>query len=53
MIEELRHCLYPEFPVKIGEGFTRWLLSSNNPKVGPYLGEDRFKDMLAQVEEET
>jgi hypothetical protein len=53
MIEELRHCLYPEFPVKIGEGFTRWLLSSNNPKVGPYLGEDRFKDMLAQVEEES
>jgi hypothetical protein len=53
MIEELRHCLYPEFPVKIGEGFTKWLLSSNNPKVGPYLGEDRFKDMLAQVEEES
>jgi hypothetical protein len=53
MIEELRHCLYPEFPVKIEEGFTKWLLSSNNPKVGPYLGEDRFKDMLAQVEEES
>jgi hypothetical protein len=59
MIERLRHCLYPEFPVKIGEGFSNleklsvWLLSSNNPKVGPYLGEDRFKDMLAQVEEES
>ena len=53
MIEELRHCLYPEFPVKIGEGFTRWLLSSNNPKVGPYLGEDRHKDMWVRVENES
>ena len=35
------------------EDFTGWLLKSNNPKVGPYLGEDRFKDMLTQVEEES
>jgi hypothetical protein len=52
-IEELRHCLYPEFPVKIGEGFTRWLLSSNNPKVGPYLGEERFTNMRIYVEGES
>jgi len=35
------------------EDFTKWLLKSNNPKVGPYLGEDRFKDMLVQVERES
>jgi hypothetical protein len=38
--------------------FTKWLLKSNNPKVGSnfflrYIGEERFKDMLAQVEEES
>lgn len=36
-----------------GDEFTYWLLKSNNPKVGPYLVEDRFKDMLAQVEKES
>ena len=50
---ELRHCFRVEFPVHVGRGFTEWLLKSNNPKVGPYLGEDRFKDMLTQVEEES
>jgi len=35
------------------EDFTEWLLKSNNPKVGPYLGEDRFKDMLDRIEEES
>jgi hypothetical protein len=50
---ELRDCLIVDFPVVPGKGFTEWLLKSNNPKVGPYLGEDRFKDMLAKVEEES
>jgi hypothetical protein len=30
--------------------FTIWLLSSNNPKVGPYLSEDRFVNMRNRVE---
>ena len=50
---ELRHCFRVEFPVHVGREFTEWLLKSNNPKVGPYLGEDRFNDMLAQVEKES
>jgi hypothetical protein len=33
MIERLRECFT--------EDFTQWLLKSNNPKVGPYLGEER------------
>jgi hypothetical protein len=53
MIERLRECLIFYFPVVPGKGFTEWLLKSNNPKVGPYLGEDRFKDMLVQVERES
>lgn len=35
------------------EDFVGWLLRSNNPKVGPYLSEDRFKDMLVRVENES
>ena len=50
---ELKDCFRVEFPVHPGGEFTEWLLKSNNPKVGPYLGEDRFKDMLVQVEEES
>lgn len=53
MIERLRECLIVDFPVVPGKGFTEWLLKSNNPKVGPYLGEERFKDMLVQVERES
>jgi hypothetical protein len=53
MIERLRDCLIVDFPVVPGKGFTEWLLKSNNPKVGPYLGEERFKDMLVQVENES
>ena len=53
MIERLRDCLIVDFPVVPGKGFTQWLLKSNNPKVGPYLGEERFKDMLVQVENES
>ena len=50
---ELKDCFRVEFPVHPGGEFTEWLLKSNNPKVGPYLSEDRFKDMLTQVEEES
>jgi hypothetical protein len=53
MIEILKDCLIVDFPVVPGKGFTEWLLKSNNPKVGPYLGEDRFKDMLVKVENES
>jgi hypothetical protein len=58
MIEELRNYLHPDFNFvqayhKTNQGFTEWLLQSNNPKVGPYLGEDRHKDMLVQVERES
>lgn len=42
---ELKYCFREDFSI--------WLLKSNNPKVGPYLGEDRFKDMLSQVENES
>ena len=50
---ELRQCFRVDFPAHPGCEFSEWLLKSNNPKVGPYLGEDRFKDMLTQVEEES
>lgn len=50
---ELKDCFREDFPVHPGCEFTEWLLKSNNPKVGPYLGEDRFKDMLAKVESES
>jgi len=40
--EKLKECF-------IGD-FTLWLLSSNNPKVGPYLREDRFTNMRNSVE---
>jgi hypothetical protein len=54
-IEELRN--HPDFNFKT-QGFTQWLLQSNNPKVGPYLDgfnrlKDRHKDMLVQVERES
>ncbi len=56
---ELRHCFRVDFPSHPGCEFSEWLLKSNN--VGtylyfqkkPYLSEDRFKDMLTQVEEES
>ena len=35
------------------ENFTQWLLKSNNPKVGPYLGEERFTNMRIYVEGES
>jgi hypothetical protein len=35
------------------EDFTLWLLKSNNPKVGPYLREDRFTNMRIHVEGES
>lgn len=51
-IEELRNYLHPDFNFKTNQGFTQWLLQSNNPKIGNYLGEDH-KDMLVQVERES
>ena len=45
MIERLRECFT--------EDFTQWLLKSNNPKVGPYLGEERFTNMRLYVEGES
>ena len=45
MIERLRECFT--------EDFTEWLLKSNNPKVGPYLGEERFSNMRLYVEGES
>lgn len=44
-LKELRDCFT--------EDFTEWLLKSNNPKVGPYLGEDRFINMRSYVEGES
>ena len=52
LIEELRNYLHPDFNFKTNQGFTQWLLQSNNPKIGNYLGEDH-KDMLVQVERES
>ena len=51
-IEELRNYLHPDFNFKTNQGFTQWLLQSNNPKIVPHLGEDH-KDMLVQVERES
>jgi len=53
MIERLKECFT--------EDFTQWLLKSNNPKVGSIfkfliqnnLVEDRHKNMLVQVENES
>jgi hypothetical protein len=45
MIERLIECFT--------EDFTQWLLKSNNPKVGPYLGEERFTNMRLYVEGES
>jgi len=44
-LKELRDCF--------SEDFTEWLLKSNNPKVGPYLREDRFTNMRNYVEGES
>jgi hypothetical protein len=62
-IEELRNYLHPDFNFKTNQGFTQWLLQSNNTKIGTYLGEDHksqqyyrwynYKDMLVQVERES
>jgi hypothetical protein len=54
-IEELRN--HPDFNFKT-QGFTQWLLQSNNTKIGTYLDgfnrlKDRHKDMLVQVERES
>ncbi len=45
MIERLKECFT--------EDFTQWLLKSNNPKVGPYLSEERFTNMRLYVEGES
>ena len=62
---ELRHCFRADFPahyrlwLQPGCEFSEWLLKSNNVGTNlyfqkkPYLSEDRFKDMLTQVEEES
>ena len=50
---ELKDCFKFGFPDVVGSDFTGWLLKSNNPKVGPYLAEGRFNDMLAKVESES
>lgn len=45
MVENLKSCFK--------EDFTEWLLKSNNPKVGPYLGEVRFTNMRIGIEGES
>jgi len=48
-IEELKECF-----IFLGEeDFTTWLLRSKCPKVGPYLGEERFTNMRLHVEGES
>jgi hypothetical protein len=61
MIERLKDCFREDFPVHPGCEFSEWLLKSNNPKVGSIfkfliqnnLAEDRHKDMLVQLENES
>ena len=48
-IEELKEC----FIFQGEEDFTTWLLRSKCPKVGPYLGEERFTNMRLHVEGES
>ena len=53
-ILDLKDCFRVDFPAHPGCEFSEWLLKSNNPKAfEDILGEDRFKDMLAKVEEES
>ena len=52
LLTMLKNYLHPDFNFKTNQGFTEWLLQSNNPKIGTYLGEDH-KDMLVQVERES
>jgi len=52
LITMLRNYLHPDFNFKTNQGFTQWLLQSNNTKIGTYLGEDH-KDMLVQFERES
>ena len=49
MLEGLKEC----FIFSREEDFTKWLLRSNNPKVVPYLGEERFTNMRIHVEGES
>ena len=49
MMEGLKEC----FIFSREEDFTKWLLRSNNPKVGPYLSEERFTNMRIHVEGES
>jgi hypothetical protein len=59
LLTMLRNYLHPDFITKgHSQGFTQWLLQSNNPKIGTYLDgfnrlKDRHKDMLVQVERES
>jgi len=51
---KLKDCFRVNFVAHPGREFTEWLLRSNNPKAfDDILGEDRFKDMLTKVEEES
>lgn len=55
MLAELRNYLHPDFNFKTNQGFTQWLLQSNNPKIGTYLGRMMIikNSMLVQVERES
>lgn len=53
ILDELKSCLYAMSYGTGGFGanrdFETWLLKSNCSKVGPYLKEDRFSNMLQYV----
>ena len=53
ILDELKSCLYAPTYGTGGMGankdFETWLLQSNCSKVGPYLKEDRFANMLQYI----
>ena len=49
ILDELKSCLYtPTYGVG-NKDFETWLLQSNCSKIGPYLKEERFKNMLEYI----
>lgn len=49
ILDELKSCLYtPTYGVG-NKDFETWLLQSNCNKIGPYLKEERFKNMLEYI----
>jgi hypothetical protein len=49
ILDELKSCLYTPTYAAGNKDFETWLLQSNCSKIGPYLKEERFKNMLEYI----